>query len=304
MSKRRKSNAASDIRWILNVIRSPRAWMILIWLGTFAVIANGLHKLNPIVRQIKNGDTRIEWIGVPDWLKMKHWRHILEELEESVNLPPDNVPFAHVDPYDDKVCSWVAENLADSPWVARVRRVCKLNDGRVRVYADFRRPYAAVERRGIAYLIDEAGVRLPEQWPAHTLNREVWFVIQGLEMPVPAVGERWPGKDLVAGLKLARFLYGAERADRLPFRREIRAIDVANVDAKLDRYAGRLRLITKYPQSFIHWGLPPGEEYGVESSADAKLAMLTTLYAVADGIPDEGPIDVRSENLIGIGSPE
>lgn len=297
MSKRRKKDTVSELRWIANVLRSPRTWIVLAWIGTFAVIANGLNKLDPFVQRLNFGDTRIEWVGVPDWLTGRQWRHVLDDLEEKVNLHPDSMP------YDSRVCPWVAEQLSDSPWISSVRRVCKLYDGRVRVYADFRRPFAVIERAGIAYLIDEAGVRLPEQWPGYASNRSGWLVMQGVKQGVPALGERWPGPDVVDGLKLIRYLYSAERAGRLPFRQELRAIDVTNYDGKQDRYAGRLRLITKSPESYIHWGRPPEEEYGVESSAEMKLAMLASLYSTANGLPDEGPIDVRTENLIGIGTP-
>jgi hypothetical protein len=298
MSRHRKSDTLSELQWLGRVLSSPRLWIIVAWIGTFAVIAKGLHKLDPIVRQIKDGDTRIVWVGVPDWLQTENWRYLLDDLEHLVNLNPDT------DPYDDRVCPWVAETLSASPWISQVRKVSKQLDGQVRVYADFRRPYAAIEHDGMAYLIDEVGVRLPEQWPAYAVNRGGWLVLRGVKAATPELGQRWVGQDVVAGLKLVSFMYRAELAQRLPFRKEIHAIDVGNFDGKRDRRAGRLQLITKNPESYIHWGLPPGEEYGIESTAEAKIAMLTTLFNAAGCLPDQGPIDVRTENLIGIGSPE
>ena len=297
MSKRRKSNAMTDLQWIARVVGSSRFWIVIAWIGTFAVIARGLHKLEPVVRQFDLGDTRIVWLGVPDWLQTENWRYVLDDLEHGISLDPKTIP------YDERVCPYVAEQLAKSPWISQIRRISKQNDGIVKIYAEFRRPYAAIERDGMAYLIDENGYRLPEQWPGYAVNRGGWFVLRGVKEPLPELGERWPGADVVAGLKLVSFLSRAELAGRLPFRKEIQAIDVSNFYKK-GSWDGRLQLITKNPESYIHWGVPPGEEYKVEASAEMKLAQLNSLFDKYGCLPNDRPIDVRTEGRIGIGSPE
>ncbi len=294
--KRKPSRHSTKPR--LPWLRSLRTWIAVAWVGTFAVIAYGLRQLEPYAQRINFGDTAVEWVGVPDWLNDEDWQHVLPELETRINLHPDT------DPYDDRVCSYVAERLVGSSWIAAVRRVSKQSDGRVKVHADFRKPFAMVERNGVAYLVDNEGVRLPRQWASSGFNRGGWLAIRGIMARVPETGQRWAGDDVAAGLKLARFLYRAEAANRTPFRNGIKAIDVGNFEGRKHPRAGRLQLVTINPQSYIHWGLPPGEEYGIESSAELKLAMLCKLYAAEGHLPDKGPIDLRAEDGIGLGDPD
>jgi hypothetical protein len=277
---------------------SWRLWIVAGWLGALGAAAYGLNRLEPYVRGINTAPMTIEWVGVPEWLADENWIHILPQLDQRINLDPKS------DPYDERVCPYVAERLSGSAWVERVRRVSKQIDGRVKIYADFRKPFTMIEDAGTAYLVDDLGVRLPGEWNAARLNRVGWLVIQGVGLPVPKVGERWGGADLAAGLKLARFLYQAEKDGQMPFRGSIRAIDVRNFAGRINPRAGRLQLVTINPGSYIHWGLPPGEEYGIESSAELKLAMLCRLYAAEGRLPTRGPIDVRADDGIGLGEPD
>jgi hypothetical protein len=275
--------------------------MAVAWLGTFAVVAYGLRELEPYAQRASTADTVIEWVDTPEWLNDENWQHVLLELEDRIDLHPDT------DPYDDRVCPYVAERIAGSSWLSAVRQVSKQSDGRVKIHADFRKPFALVEQHGVAYLVDQTGVRLPQQWASSGVNRCGWMAIRGVGARPPASGEQWPGEDVAAGLKLARFLYWAETKNRIPFRDEIRAIDVSNFDGRKSARAGRLQLITINPRSYIHWGLPPGEEYGydgnIESTAEMKLAMLCGLHEAKGRLPDKGPIDVRSEDAIVLGDP-
>jgi hypothetical protein len=278
-------------------LRSLRTWVFIAWLGTFAVVAYGLHRLEPYARSIKIADTAIEWVGVPDWLSEENWKDVLGDLEARVDLDPETQP------YDDTVCSWVAQRLAGSAWIERIRRVSKQNDGRVKVQAEFRKPFAMVENDGVAYLVDAIGVRLPAQWASSGLNRVGWLAIRGARATVPRAGERWVGGDVAAGLKLARFLYHEENAGRMPFRESIVAIDVSNFGGRKDPRAGRLQLVTINPRSCIHWGSAPGQEHDVESTAELKLAMLCRLYEEGR-LPDRVPIDVRADDGIWLREPE
>jgi hypothetical protein len=289
-AKRDFSRRASTPR--PRLLRSLRTWLIVLWLGTFAGVAYGLHELEPYVRALNTSDMVIEWLGVPDWLHDANWKHVLPDLEARIDLHP------RTDPHDARVCPYVASRLAGSAWIERVRRVSKQIDGRVKICADFRKPFAMVERNGVAYLVDGTGVRLPERWASKDINRSGWWVIQGAVKPVPRPGERWQGGDIAAGLKLARFLYAAEVSGQLPFREAITAIDVSNFDGRRNPWAGRLQLTTTNPESYIHWGYAPGEEYDTESSAERKLQLLRTAYELGR-LPDTVPIDVRYEDCIG-----
>jgi hypothetical protein len=256
-----------------------------------------LNRLEPYVRRINTAPVRVEWAGVPNWLHEENWQNVLPALEEHVALDP------MTDPYDDRLSPWVAQRLAESPWIADVHRVSKHADGSVKVYASFRKPFAIVQHRGAAYLVDEAGIRLPRRWASRSVNRAGWMVIEGAAASPPEPGGQWEGEDLAGGLRLARFLYRAEAASQLPFRAEIRAIDVSNFRGRRSPRAGWLQLTMKNPRAYIHWGLPPGEEYGIEASAERKLACLCDLHAGRGRLPAEEPIDVRDENGIAIGEP-
>ena len=267
--------------------------MTVAWLGTFGAAAYGLNRLEPHAQRLSTADTAIEWVNPPDWLHDEAWAHVLPELEAHIGLDP------RTDVYDDRVCPWVAERLAGSAWIERIRSVTKQQNGRVKIQAEFRKPFAMAEHNGLAYLVDGGGVRLPTAaWPSSRVNRAGWYVLCGMASSPPRPGQRWQGEDLAAGLKLARFL---EAAEHVPFREEILAIDVGNFRGRRDPWAGRLQLITRNPTSYIHWGAPPGEEYDVEATAELKLAMLSTLYEASGKLPDAGPIDVRASEGIGIG---
>lgn len=294
----RHRHVRTPSRGYLRWVRSRRLWTTLGWLAALVVVACGLNRLEPYVRRINTAPTVIEWMGTPDWLGYASFEDVLPTLEEAVTLAPDT------DPYDERVCPYVAERVAASPWVEGVRSVSKQADGRVKVHAAFRKPFAWVKRGLVAYLVDEHGVRLPKELATADVNRADWWLIQGVAKPAPKPGERWAGGDVAEGLKLARFLYRAETAGRMPLRESIRAIDVSNFRGRADPRAGRLQLATINPGSYIHWGLPPGEEYGIESSAELKLAILNKLHAARGRLPDEGPIDVRSDDSIGFGTPD
>lgn len=279
-------------------LRSARVWMALVWIGAFAAIAYGLNRLEPHVHSINVSPTVIEWADAPEWLRDDSFATVLPGLEARIDLSED------ADIYSDRVCAYVGEQLADSAWVGGIRRVTKQQNGHVRIYADFRKPFAMVDSGGFAYLVDERGVRLPLRWDSHSINRQGWFVIEGVSAPPPNPGERWAGGDIAAGLELADFLYKAETAGRMVFRDSIRAIDVGNYNGRRDARAGWLRLVTINPRSYIHWGLAPGEEYGVESSAELKLAKLSKWYRSDGKLPDRGPMDVRYDDAIAFGEPE
>jgi hypothetical protein len=287
--RRRLGENASRPR--LKRLRSPRLWMSIAWLGTFAVVAYGLHQLEPYARGTNTSDTLLEWVRTPAWLHDANWQHVLPGLETRIQLHPDT------DPYDARVCPYVAGRLARSPWVARVPRVTKQSNGRVKVWADFHKPFAMVERDRVAYLVDDEGVRLPEQWLAKNVNRRGWWLIEGVAQAGPKPGERWPGEDLAAGLKLARFLYRAEASGKLPFRDALHSIDVSNFDGNQNPWAGRLKLVTINPESCIHWGYPPGEEYDSESSAERKLQHLRTAHQMGR-LPGTKPLDIRAAEYL------
>ncbi len=278
-------------------LRIPwRGWLVLAWVGAAAASAFGLHRLDQFVQHTLpvERNTRVEFDDLPGWLSDPGMKAaILDQVHAQLALgilPDTNI-------HDAKVCPYVVGQLSSSGWVSRVRSVAKVADGRIVVRADFRKPFAFIEYKQQCYLIDAEGVRLPPKGIVEdSVNRADWLVIAGVEVAPPPPGARWPGPDIEAALALAKTLYDAHAAGKLPFRRELRAIDVSRFDPRI----GGLRLITTNPQSYIIWGLAPGQEYDVESNAEQKVAGLVTLFDANNGrLPTEYPIDVRPRGWIG-----
>ena len=277
------------------------AGVALLWFGTLGASAYALHRAEPYALGQVNPDTRLVWVDLPSWLEQGPWRsRVLGELETSLDTPAR--PFAQAALRDPHLCEFVAKKLAASGWVERIERVAVLPNGEIRAHADFRKPWAMVEHNGRAFVVDRNGARLPYSLASETADRSSWFLIRGLKQRTPPVGQRWSGDAIEAGLDLAEFLY-AENEQLGRLRDSILAIDVANFDGRIDPHAGRLRLVMKNPGSYIHWGVAPGKEYGVEASAERKLHNLCDWFRSEGGLPNVPWIDVRDKDWIDAGDP-
>lgn len=263
-------------------------WSLIGWAGTAVALAYGFGWVREFVEsKPPNVEMRIEWMNLPGWLSESAHAWLRDEIERSAGLAAD----APV--YDARLTERVGLRLMESPWIAKVERVAKQPDGTVRVWAQFRRPAAFVEVRGRAYLVDPTGVRLPPEYEVDEALAAGYFVITGVAEALPAVGQPWGGEDLTAALNLAQYLWEARGRGEVPFIAWIRAIDVANFNGKVSRLAGRLRLRTIHPNAFVEWGLPPGEEGGVEASASHKLHNLNTVFVQMGGQLPPRNIDIR-----------
>ncbi|MEP0848021.1 MAG: hypothetical protein HRF50_14520 [Phycisphaerae bacterium] len=296
IERKRSSSQSAAVR--MGWLQRRGFWLALGWVGLLGAAAFGLGKLEPYVRRTNTQPTRIEWRGLPPWIAKASWEHVVRSIEEQVNLDE------RTDIFDPRVCQYVAEAVARSPWIKSVRRTAKQSDGRVTVEAEFRRPLTFVECADRAYLIDDEGVRLPPELPAEFISRDDWIPIRGVASAPPPPGQAWNGEDLAAAIKLVKFLYGAHDVSPLPFRGALRAVDASNYNYRQRPSDGWLKLITTNPRSYIHWGLPPGEEYGIESTAAMKLAALSKLCRERGGLPVAGPIDIRPDDRILIGEPQ
>lgn len=263
------------------------------WVTALGAAAFGLHRLEPLAeRVVAQRRPQIVWENLPGWLATPTQADFLAQREGDAGLSPTDLIT------DATLARRIGESLRRSPWLSDVRSVRIGPDGAVRIDAEFRVPLALVERDGMTYLVDQAGVLLRADRPAADVDHSAWFVIHGVRAArPPAPGEPWPGDDLRAGLKLADYLLRADAAGRLPCRPVIRAIDVSNVGRRLSRTAGELRLRTSAPESVVHWGLPPGEEYQIEAPTSRKLAWLNQLHET--GLLRSGrEIDLRDPDRV------
>jgi hypothetical protein len=295
---RRTKRAGSEPRgWQLSQAAFRRTWSVIGWTATIIGIGWGLQRLEARVCAVESGPPcTIRCAEVPAWLSslaFSDGTELLATILSRAGVSPAD------DLHDPGLCARVGESLLGSPWVARVRRVTKSADGEILVEADFREPFAFVEVRGTAYLVDREGVRLPHECDAAFVRPGEWLLLTGVSEPLPgAPGERWAGEDLAAGLALVGRLREAARRGEIPFRSSLRAVDVGNYDLETDRFDGRLRIQTIHPRCYIRWGEPPGEAYPIEPSARRKLDMLRTLYVARGQFPPDRVIDVRNEHGI------
>ncbi|MEW6249426.1 MAG: hypothetical protein AB1716_02185 [Planctomycetota bacterium] len=275
--------------------RSPwvrRVWIVAGWAATAIVLAWGGQRLEPLARTpVPAYQCSFEWMNLP---KSLHQDWMLDTLTRAGGLAWDD------DLQDPDLCRRVGENLARTPWVAQVQRVSKQRDGLIRVHAAYREPFAFVERGDKAYLVDRSGVRLPgfleksaSQYrlpqgdPVDDQFWNEWFRVVGAAAPPPAEGEPWPGTDLAAGLKLVDYLQQATARGEAPFRTSLREIDVANYGLRVRGFDGQLRIRFVPGNYYIHWGMPPGEEFGVEAPAARKMDMLRSAYLMNSGFPQD-----------------
>jgi hypothetical protein len=298
-SSNRTAAAARPRRagWRLSSSTLWLTWRWIGWSASLALVGWGLLRLQEYVHAGGAGvQCRLEWVDLPLWLETPNAKDVLREIEAAADLrPSDSI-------HDPELCARTARNLRRSVWVGDVVRVSKRPDGALRVRATFREPYAYVDVKGRAYLVDETGVRLRPECTTSMVPPEDWLVITGVSNPIPALGQAWGGHDLTAGLALLKCLRDEERQGRLPFRSWLKAIDVANYDRREKPYDGELRIRTINPRCYINWGAPPGEEVKPESSAARKLDMLRSLYGSQGQFPDQ-PIDVRPEENVWIVKP-
>lgn len=290
----------------LSPIAWRRTWALIGWAIVIVGVVWGLQR---VTRYVRTSQTelpwRIAWVSLPQWLQAPAYEWLRDEIEYATSLVETD------DVHDEGLCERVGHTLASSPWVAEVQRVSKYvrthpdtgqEEAVLEIAATFREPVALVEWRRRAYPVDAEGVVLPGGYGADHLDprdSSLPMRIVGVQEPPPLeAGTRWPGEDLIAGLALATFLREAEADGRLSFRSSLMAIDIGNYDLSESAFDGRLRLRTIFPQCYIRWGEPPGQEYPIEVDADRKLEMLRTLYATQGQFPDGWILDVRKEDGI------
>ena len=222
-------------------------------------------------------------------------------------------PAAGASPLDHALLRDRVERLRDYPWVERVNLVRRAYDARtgtpgglIEVDCAFRAPAALVAWRGQHWLVDAAGVMLPEAFDDGQAAQVVYGDdgrvnvrrVTGVTAPPAGAGLAWPGDDLRAGLALLAAVAP------YPFAQDVVGVDVGNYDGRLDRNAARLVLLTRHG-TLVRWGRPvDAGDFYVEATVDRKLYALEAIYREY-GRVDAGRswIDVRFDDVNGPDEP-
>jgi len=251
--------------------RCLRAFAVVAVMGLIVYALNrGLDKVETFVHAMPRYDApvRLQWDGLPDWLRLPENRHILEDLTRRTGLTEADRPL------DDVLAERVGKALdrPDIGWVKSVERVTVRPDGVVAVRCQFRRPIAWVPWGRYCYLVDAERVRLPGRYDPAACQTGVLLPVVGVRSGPPEVGQIWPGDDLASGLAMAGLL--GDQA----FRHQITGVLVSNHDGRQNKSRPHIELATDRVGSRIWWGRPPGEEHGTEIAARQKLTLLEMLY--------------------------
>jgi hypothetical protein len=250
-------------------------WLILGWatvLGGAAVVWAGADQwLRPRVADYQTTPPRLR-LALPEWMP----KSLGDDLRRSALHTLTSNPF------DRGALQASAAVLQANPWIQRLVRVQRLADNTVEVTAEFRKPAALVQHAGRWYLVDSEGVRVSkfasrnDAKPSEALLKLSGGAITGIVAPKPKLGQRWPGEDLVAALKLITLVQQNEISD------QIRMIDASNHNGRQDANNAHL-VIQTHRGGWVLWGRAPGEEGVFEPSAKVKFDNLARIRLAHDG---------------------
>lgn len=211
--------------------------------------------------------------------------------------------------FDHDMLVEITGMLKNNPWIMKVRGVRRVYGAApgdtLEIDCDFRTPAALVRTGSAYYLIDRAGVRLPEQYAAADVPRVVEtasgrtniLIIEGVARPAPKnAGQKWTGDDLRAGLDLAGLLLDPENQ---PFTHEIRKINVENFNGRRDQREAQIVLLTRYGTE-VRWGRPvKATDRFIEVDPGRKLDYLKRVYRDYGRVDANQPlgIDVRHDKI-------
>lgn len=253
----------------------------------FVGVAFGLSRLESYVHGLDryNGQLALQWVDLPDWLRLDDNRHILLSLGAEAGLYEDD----HL--LDEGLAEriGVALSQAHIGWIKSVEQISVQPDGLVTISCQFRRPSAWVQYGQYCYLVDNEGIRLPGCYDMRDCHQSSLMVVSDIQDPPPGVGAIWPGADIASGVKMVA-LFAKER-----FRHQIERISMANHDGRLSRHRPHIELITNRNASRIKWGRPPDEEFGTEITAAQKITLLRKLHEEYGRIDMNSPyVDIRT----------
>ena len=267
-TKKEKHSGWISVGPRLSGIRTARAAKLAFVVGVTCAALLGLGRLQRYVHSLPDYHKRLrlELADVPPWLQRPQNRHILQSVKQEAGISQEQ---SHL---DDGLTQRLAARLGRSGWVRKVVSVEKCYGGRIVARCEYRQPIAWVMHGDWCFLVDDACVRLPGRYAHVQVARAGLLQVAGVRSPPPEVGQPWDGEDLADAIRLV-----SQLADQ-PFREQIVGVLVYNHDGREDPYEAHIELATDQPGNRIRWGRAPGEELGLEPTAEQKLALLQGLY--------------------------
>lgn len=264
--------------WILSLAMVIVVWVLCV--PQMQAFASSRAQVNP-------HEVTIRFVDPPQWIKGP----LGDSLLRTATMQIGGDPLMR----NDLVA--VRQALVETGWFDSVDQVRRSQPDLVEITARFVNPYTLIRDGSGYHLIDLEGKLLPKSYgPGDDLpmmydSRRAATVpmiaISGAHFKRPAVGQRWDGADISAGLKLLQLI------DRQDWRHQIIEVDVSQFLKD-----GPIRLRTDL-DSVILWGGAPGEEAALELLAAGKIQRLNLLYANHGRIDGNRPgeLDITGEKV-------
>jgi hypothetical protein len=286
----RKSSASRELRWRIAL----HAMIFIIFASAFACLLRISELYVDRRLAFPSRPPKVVLADRPPWMS----DFLAEQIVKSTQ------PIGLHSAFDRQLLRDTDKALSCNPWIRRVievRRVYGRQPGdTVEIDCDYRTPAALVQWGQYYWLVDDHGIKLPEQYSANLLPRIVLGadgkvnirIISGVSHAPCESGRRWQGDDLAGGLEMARLLAGQDWSD------QIRAIDVSNFAGRRDPRQAQIVLVTRFGTE-LRWGRPPSAaDAFVEVSAAQKLAAIENIFRRNHRVDANQPwIDVRFDRI-------
>ncbi len=213
-------------------------------------------------------------------------------------------PVSNRSAFDRQLLVDARRSLEANPWVIRVNQVRRAYTHKpgdtLEIDCEYRTPVALVHWGTYYWLIDREGFKLPEQFPAANVPREIMGsddrvnlrVIEGVRRAPPEVSHKWPGEDLAAGLEMIGVLFNR------PYTEDIIKISVTNFGGRIDPREPQIVLTTRFNTN-IYWGrLPSDKDAFIEVRPEQKLEYLKTAFERSGRADMKQPwLDLRFDGM-------
>ncbi len=188
---------------------------------------------------------------------------------------------------DQTRLSRARDAMLSTGWFQDIRQIRLADGGGFLVDASFHTPFAIIRHGEFDFLVTPEGRLMPMEWPAgHRPATPHYVALLGASSAAPAaVGERWSGADVAAGLELARAIASESWYSK------IAGIELSRVASE-----NALILVTNDGGRLI-WGRAPDDRSVAEVPTETKLRTIDYLFRTTGRVDAGGGriIDLRGD---------